>query len=55
MTWPGSGGVENNIGPSAMARSPLIESRGAEAEKILRRVLETERNDAVALDLFAVC
>jgi tetratricopeptide (TPR) repeat protein len=39
------------LGRLAMARALLVENRDAEAEKVLRRVLETERNNAVALDL----
>ena len=39
------------LGRLAMARALLIERRDAEAEKVLRRVLEAERNNAVALEL----
>ncbi len=39
------------LGRIAMARALLAENRDAEAEKVLRRVLETEPNNAVALDL----
>ena len=39
------------LGRLAMARALLIEDRDAEAERVLRRVLEAERNNAVALDL----
>ena len=40
-----------NLGRIAMARALLAENRDAEAEKVLRRVLSTERDNAVALDL----
>jgi tetratricopeptide (TPR) repeat protein len=39
------------LGRIAMARALLVEDRDAEAEKVLRRVLGTEPNNAVALDL----
>lgn len=39
------------LGRMAMARALLLESRDAEAEKVLRRVLRTEPNNAIALDL----
>jgi tetratricopeptide (TPR) repeat protein len=39
------------LGGIAMARALLVEDRDAEAEKVLRRVLGTEPNNAVALDL----
>ena len=39
------------LGRIAMARALLAENRDAEAEKVLRRVLATEPNNAVALDL----
>jgi tetratricopeptide (TPR) repeat protein len=39
------------LGRIAMARALLAENRDAEAEKVLRRVLSTERDNAVALDL----
>ena len=39
------------LGHIAMARALLLEDRDAEAEKVLRRVLGTEPNNAVALDL----
>ena len=41
------------LGRISMARALLAEDRDAEAEKILRRVLEGERDNAVALDLLA--
>ena len=41
------------LGRISMARALLTENRDAEAEKILRRVLEGERDNAVALDLLA--
>jgi tetratricopeptide (TPR) repeat protein len=43
----------STLGRICMARALLIENRDAEAEKVLRRVLESERNNAVALDLLA--
>ena len=39
------------LGRLAMARALLAEDRDAEAEKVLRKVLATEPNNAVALDL----
>ena len=39
------------LGRMAMARALLLENRDAEAEKVLRRVLRTEPNNAIALDL----
>ena len=39
------------LGRIAMARALLAEDRDAEAEKVLRRVLASEPNNAVALDL----
>ena len=39
------------LGRVAMARALLLEDRDAEAEKVLRRVLGGEPNNAVALDL----
>ena len=39
------------LGRLAMARALLAENRDAEAEKVLRRVLAAEPNNAVALDL----
>jgi tetratricopeptide (TPR) repeat protein len=42
---------KTTLGRLAMARALLIENRDSEAEKVLRRVLETERDNAVALDL----
>jgi tetratricopeptide (TPR) repeat protein len=39
------------LGRLAMARALLLENRDEEAEKVLRRVLSIERNNAVALDL----
>ena len=39
------------FGRIAMARALLLENRDGEAEKVLRRVLGTEPNNAVALDL----
>jgi tetratricopeptide (TPR) repeat protein len=39
------------LGRMAMARALLLENRDAEAEKVLRRVLRTEPNNAVAQDL----
>src|SRR5690348_15546605 len=44
---------KTTLGRLAMARALLIENRDTEAEKVLRRVVETERNNAVALDLLA--
>ena len=41
------------LGRISMARALLTENRDAEAEKVLRRVLEGERDNAVALDLLA--
>jgi tetratricopeptide (TPR) repeat protein len=41
------------LGRISMARALLTENRDAEAEKILRRVLEGERDNAMALDLLA--
>src|ERR1700756_913321 len=41
------------LGRISMARALLTENRDAEAEKVLRRVLESERDNAVALDLLA--
>jgi tetratricopeptide (TPR) repeat protein len=40
-----------SLGRMAMARALLLENRDAEAEKVLRRVLRTEPNNAIALDL----
>ena len=39
------------LGRMAMARALLLENRDAEAEKLLRRVLRTEPNNAIAMDL----
>jgi tetratricopeptide (TPR) repeat protein len=39
------------LGRVAMARALLLEDRDAEAERVLRRVLGSEPNNAVALDL----
>jgi Flp pilus assembly protein TadD len=39
------------LGRMAMARALLLENRDDEAEKVLRRVLRTEPNNAIALDL----
>ena len=39
------------LGRMAMARALLLETRDAEAEKVLRRVLRTEPNNAIAQDL----
>ena len=39
------------LGRMAMARALLLENRDAEAEKVLRRVLRTEPNNATAADL----
>ena len=39
------------LGRIAMARALLVENRDTEAEKVLRRVLRSEPNNAVALDL----
>jgi Flp pilus assembly protein TadD len=39
------------LGRMAMARALLVENRDAEAEKVLRRVLRSEPNNAMALDL----
>ena len=41
------------LGRIAMARALLAENRDEEAEKLLRKVLSTERNNAVALELLA--
>jgi tetratricopeptide (TPR) repeat protein len=41
------------LGRLAMARALLTENRDAEAERVLRRVLATERDNVVALDLLA--
>ena len=41
------------LGRIAMARALLAENRDEEAEKLLRKVLSTERNNAIALDLLA--
>ena len=41
------------LGRISMARALLTENRDAEAEKVLKRVLEGERDNAVALDLLA--
>ena len=43
----------STLGRIAMARALLAEDRDAEAEKLLRKVLGSERNNAVALDLLA--
>jgi Flp pilus assembly protein TadD len=40
-----------SLGRMAMARALLLENRDDEAEKVLRRVLRTEPNNAIALDL----
>jgi tetratricopeptide (TPR) repeat protein len=40
-----------SLGRIAMARALLAEDRDAEAERLLRKVLATERDNAVALDL----
>jgi tetratricopeptide (TPR) repeat protein len=42
-----------SLGRIAMARALLAEGRDSEAEKVLRKVLATERDNAVALDLLA--
>jgi len=42
---------KTTLGRISMARALLAEDRDAEAEKVLRRVLESERDNAVALDL----
>ena len=39
------------LGRMAMARALLVENRDTEAEKVLRRVLRSEPNNAMALDL----
>jgi len=44
---------KTTLGRLAMARALLVENRDAEAEKVLRRVLETERDHPVALELLA--
>jgi tetratricopeptide (TPR) repeat protein len=44
---------KTTLGRLAMARALLTENRDPEAEKILRRLLETERNHPLALDLLA--
>ena len=41
------------LGRIAMARALLAQNRDEEAEKLLRKVLSSERNNAVALDLLA--
>ena len=46
-------GSGTSLGRIAMARALMAEDRDGEAEKLLRRVLTTERNNAVALDLLA--
>ena len=46
-------GAGTTLGRLAMARALLAEDRDPEAEKLLRKVLSTERNNAVALDLLA--
>jgi tetratricopeptide (TPR) repeat protein len=46
-------GTGTTLGRIAMARALLAENRDSEAEKLLRKVLSTERNNAVALDLLA--
>lgn len=46
-------GTGSTLGRLAMVRALLAEDRDAEAEKLLRKVLSTERNNAVALDLLA--
>ena len=43
--------TETTLGRLAMARALLAEDRDAEAEKVLRNVLATEPDNAVALDL----
>jgi tetratricopeptide (TPR) repeat protein len=42
---------KTTLGRLAMARALLVENRDVEAEKLLRKVLEIERNNAVALEL----
>jgi tetratricopeptide (TPR) repeat protein len=42
---------ETTLGRLATARALVLENRDAKAEQVLRRVLETEHNNAVALDL----
>jgi tetratricopeptide (TPR) repeat protein len=44
---------KTTLGRLAMARALLVENRDGEAEKVLRKVLETERNNPVALELLA--
>jgi tetratricopeptide (TPR) repeat protein len=46
-------GSGTTLGRISMARALLAENRDPEAEKVLRRVLEGERDNAVALDLLA--
>jgi tetratricopeptide (TPR) repeat protein len=46
-------GAGSTAGRLAMARALLAEDRDAEAEKLLRKVLSTEPDNAVALDLLA--
>ena len=46
-------GAGTTLGRLAMARALLAEDRDAEADKLLRKVLATERNNPVALDLLA--
>ena len=48
-----SGAPKTTLGRLAMARALLVENRDGEAEKVLRKVLETERNNPVALELLA--
>jgi len=43
----------STLGRIAMARALLAEDRDAEAVKLLRKILGSERNNAVALDLLA--
>src|SRR6202007_558471 len=45
--------AKTTLGRLAMARALLVENRDGEAEKVLRKVLETERHNAVALELLA--
>ena len=44
---------QTTLGRLAMARALLVENRDGEAQKVLRKVLETERHNPVALELLA--
>jgi tetratricopeptide (TPR) repeat protein len=45
--------AKTTLGRLAMARALLVENRDGEAEKVLRKVLEAERHNPVALELLA--